>query len=124
MKTILICLLLFTASQYAFGQVTGKLTGGDGKPVPFANMILVEMPDTILVKTASADTSGAFHLDDVSNGKYVLKINAMGYQTWQSEAFELNADARQKDLGVIVLKGASKQLGEVEIRGDKPQVQQ
>ena len=124
MKTILICLLLFTASQYAFGQVTGKLTGGDGKPVPFASMILVEMPDTILIKTASTDTSGAFHLDDVSNGKYVLKINAMGYQTWQSGAFELTAGSRQKDLGVIVLKGASKQLGEVVIRADKPQVQQ
>jgi len=124
MKTILICLLLFTASQYAFGQVTGKLTGSDGKPVPFANMVLVEGPDSILLKTGSTDANGAFHLDDVSNGKYVLKVSAIGYQTWQSEPFELNTDARQKDLGIIVLKGVSKQLGEVVIRADKPKVQQ
>jgi outer membrane receptor protein involved in Fe transport len=121
---MLICLLLFTGSQCAFGQVAGKLTGSDGKPVPFANMILVEEPDSILVKTGSTDANGTFRLDDVSNGKYVLKISAMGYQTWQSEPFELNAGARQKDLGLIILKGVSKQLGEVVIRADKPQVQQ
>ncbi len=124
MKQLLLCLLLSITFQTVFGQVTGKLNGGDGKPVPFANMILVEMPDTVLVRTASTDTGGAFHLDDVSKGKYVLKASAIGYQTWQSEPFELNADFRQKDLGVIILKVVSKQLGEVVIRADKQPVQQ
>jgi outer membrane receptor protein involved in Fe transport len=124
MKTLLICLLHFTASTCAFGQVAGKLTGSDGKPVLFANMILVEEPDSILSIAGSADAQGAFRFDDVRNGKYVLKIRAMGYQIWQSEPFELNADTRQKDFGVIILKAVSKPLGEVVIKADKPRVQQ
>lgn len=110
--------------QTTFGQVTGKLTDRNNQAIPFATVTLLNSPDSAIVKSALTDSKGAFEIVDISNGKYIMRITVVGYQTYKSESLELNADNPQKDFGVIVLNNASKQLGEVVIHADKPQVQQ
>ena len=124
MKTLLICLLLFISSQCLFGQVTGKVTGSDAKPIPLSNLILVKLTDSTAIKTAVTDLNGAFRLDGIGSGIYALKVSAVSYQNWQSKSFTVGADSLQKDFGTIVLKEARKQIEEVVIRADRPQIKQ
>ena len=124
MKQLMLCLLLLVAFQTVFGQVTGKLTDQNNQAVPFATAALMQAADSTIVKSALTNDKGVFQIMDVPGGKYLMRISVVGYQTYNSESFELSTDSRQKDLGAIVLRSASKQLGEVVIKADKPQVQQ
>src|ERR1700742_554514 len=110
MKQLLLCLLLSIAFQTAFGQVTGKLTDRNNQAIPFATVALLKSTDSTIVKSALTDNQGAFQIIDISDGKYFVRISMMGYQTYKSVGFELDFGNRQKDLGVIVLNNASKQL--------------
>ncbi|MDO3626423.1 TonB-dependent receptor [Mucilaginibacter sp. BT774] len=124
MKQLTLCLLLSITFQTVFGQVTGKLTDQNNQAVPFATAALMQTADSTIVKSALTNDKGIFQITDVPGGKYLMRISVIGYQTYNSESFELSADSSQKDLGAIVLKSTSKQLGEVVIKADKPQVQQ
>lgn len=124
MKQLMFCLLLLPTFQTAFGQVTGKLSDQNNQAIPFATVMLLNSSDSAIVKSSLTDNKGAFQIADISDGKYIVRISMVGYQTYKSKSFELNTDNPHKDYGVIVLNNASKQLGEVVIRSDKPQVQQ
>ncbi len=67
---------------------------------------------------------GLFSLDGITTGKYMLKVSMVGYITGYSPVFEVGNTRLIKDVGTIVLKEANRQLGEVVIKADKPQVQQ
>jgi outer membrane receptor protein involved in Fe transport len=123
MKTIIIYLLLFLSFQQAFGQISGRITETAGQPVPFATVAILKSADSSLVKSALTNEKGNFQFDGVTEGKYVLRISMVGYQTGYSPVFEVGNTQLIKDVGTIVLKKANKQLGEVVIRADKPQVQ-
>jgi hypothetical protein len=124
MKYIISNILLFFACQHVFAQVSGKLRDGTGQPVSFATVVLLDSTDNALVRSALTDDQGAFRLQLVGLGKYIIKVSGMAYQTWASPAFELTSLKPSKDLGIIELNAAPKQLGEVVIRADKPLVQQ
>ena len=116
MKQLMFCLLLLPTFQTAFGQVTGKLSDQNNQAIPFATVMLLNSSDSAIVKSSLTDNKGAFQIADISDGKYIVRISMVGYQTYKSKSFELNTDNPHKDYGVIVLNNASKQLGEVVIR--------
>lgn len=124
MKQLLLCLLLSITFQTAFGQVTGKLTDRNSQPIPFATVALLKTSDSTIVKSALTDNNGTFQMADIADGMYFLRISVVGYQIYNSAAFELDSVNRQKDFGTIILNNSSKELSGVVIRGDKPQVQQ
>ena len=124
MKTILIYLSLFLFFQQSFGQVSGRIAETSGQPIPFATVAILKSADSSLVKSALTNEKGAFQLDGITTGKYMLKISMVGYLTGYSSVFEVGNTQLIKDVGTIVLKEANRQLGEVVIKADKPQVQQ
>jgi outer membrane receptor protein involved in Fe transport len=124
MKQILLCLLLSITFQTAFGQVTGKLTDRNNQGIPFATVALLKAADSTIVQSARSDDNGVFKIAEVPDGRYFLRISMVGYQNYNSEGFELNADNKQKNFDQILLNSVSKQLGGVVIKADRPQVQQ
>jgi outer membrane receptor protein involved in Fe transport len=124
MKYLLTYLLVVSVFQTAFSQLSGKVADAGGHPVPFAGVTLINSPDSTLVKAALTGKDGAFRIEPVEKGKYILKISSIGYQTFTSPMFELTDSLRAKDFGSITLPANSKQLSEVVIRADKPLVQQ
>jgi len=123
MKALLLSLFCFIVILNTYGQVSGVLTGGDGKPVDFASVALISNTDSVVVRSVITDHKGAFSITEVPDGIYMLKITSVGYINWFSNPFTLNAAQHSYDAGTIVLKAASTQLGEVVIRSDKPVVQ-
>ena len=124
MKILLFTLLSFGSLQVAFGQVSGTLTTAGGQPISSANVLLLKSGDSSLVKAAVTDEKGAYQMENIPPGKYMLRISSVGYLTWNSPPFELTVSQKGKDFGARVMKEATQQLGEVVIRAEKPLFQQ
>ena len=124
MKTLFALLLVILFRVAAYGQISGKLVSADGTAVDFATVSVLRSPDSVTVRSVLSDEKGAFSLTAIPNGSYILKVSSLGHITWSSKPFVLNAAQRGYDAGTVVLAAASKQLGEVVIRSNKPLVQQ
>lgn len=124
MKHLLFSLLSILLLQHVRGQVSGKLTTAGGQPLISANVLLLKAPDSALVKATVTNEKGDYHLDNIGQGTYLLRISSVGYLTWESPLFELTVAQREKNFGTRVLQETSKQLGEVVVRADKPPFRQ
>jgi len=105
-------------------QVSGKVANSSGTALDFAGVALFNAIDTTLVRSAVTDNAGAFKIEGVHTGKYVLKISSTGYQAFTSPVFELTDSLLVKGFNTIALQASVKQLNEVVIRADKPLLQQ
>ena len=108
MKNIILSLLLIisatTAAQTTF---RGTLVNPDQKPVSDANIILMSLPDSTLVKGVISNGHGSFELPNPANSKKVLiKITHLEYQ-------EEVLSPTSSNLGTIVLIPTSNELDAV-----------
>jgi Fe(3+) dicitrate transport protein len=56
--------------------IKGNISSVDGEPIPYANILVVGT-----VKGAHTDIDGNFLIYDLADGKYTLKISAIGFKT-------------------------------------------
>ena len=108
MKNIILSLLLVVSATTA-AQTTfrGTLVNSDQKPVSDANIILMSLPDSTLVKGAISNGHGSFELPNPANSKKVLiKITHLEYQ-------EKVLSPTSSNLGTIVLIPTSNELDAV-----------
>jgi len=108
MKNIILSFLLVisvtTAAQTTF---KGTLINPDQKPISDANIILMSLPDSTLVKGAISNGHGSFELPNPANSKKVLiKITHLEYQ-------EKVLSPTSSNLGTIVLIPTSNELDAV-----------
>lgn len=108
MKNIILSFLLVisvtTAAQTTF---KGTLVNPDQKPVSDANIILMSLPDSTLVKGVISNGHGSFELPNPANSKKVLiKITHLEYQ-------EEALSPTSSNLGSIVLIPTSNELDAV-----------
>lgn len=84
--------------------IKGKVTDGENRPVAFATVMLLESR-----KVVSADKNGMFVIDNITNGKYILKVTCLGYSPKEDSirVSDGNIDCN------VVLKESSIQLKEV-----------
>ena len=108
MKNIILLLfLVISATTAAQTTFRGTLVNPDQKPVSDANIILMSLPDSTLVKGAISNGNGSFELPNPANSKKVLiKITHLEYQ-------EKVLSPTSSNLGTIVLIPTSNELGAV-----------
>lgn len=100
----------------AAAQVKGKVVDNQGEPVPFANAIVYQGGK--LVKGAVTDIDGAFAIDGVMKGDYILRIQMMGYE--QKDAALIVPSGRGSvDMGVITIAEESHKVDEVSVVAQK-----
>ena len=105
MKNIILLLFLVVSATTA-AQTTfrGTLVNPDQKPVSDANIILMSLPDSTLVKGVISNGHGSFELLNPANSKKVLiKITHLEYQ-------EEVLSPTSSNLGTIVLIPTSNEL--------------
>lgn len=108
MKNIILLLFLVVSATTA-AQTTfrGTLVNPDQKPVSDANIILMSLPDSTLVKGVISNGHGSFELPNPANSKKVLiKITHLEYQ-------EEVLSPTSSNLGTIVLIPTSNELDAV-----------
>jgi len=99
--------------------VSGKLTDSTGKPVLYATASLLRSADSTLVRSALTGEGGLYHLDNIMPGKYLLRLNSIGYEAKYTATFELTPDLPLKILDTYILDENSNPLSEIIVRGQR-----
>ncbi len=99
--------------------VTGAVKDADGKPLPFSNVILLQVADSSQVKGISADELGRFAISDISPDIYYLQAAYFGYKS-----VLVGLDIKQDiSIGAIILEPEGELLNEVMVIGKQPTIE-
>ena len=114
-KICLITVMLFCIGTCACAQskITGRVLDELSQPMPFANVILLNSADSSFVKGTITKDDGTFCIEsDRKEG--LLKLSCVGYES-------LYISFHQCNTGDITMRPVSQTLGEVVIKGERPQ---
>ena len=116
MRRLLSLLMCCCISLATFAQTfTGKVVDEKNQPLPYANVVLLSLPDSTFVAGTVSDESGAFSLRS-EKPELLLRVSSIGYATLYNKV-------GKSDLGTIQLMPDAQLLGEVVVKGDLPKVQ-
>lgn len=120
-RIIAFCLFtLLTFPLFAGSIIKGKVVDSDSQsPLQYVDVALFKLGSKSLISGVTTDSLGAFVLSAVEDGKYTLRITFIEYTTTIKV---ISVSGKPVDLGIINLKGISRNLGEVEVIGQAPQV--
>lgn len=82
------------ASHATAQTVSGKLVDETNQPLPYANVVLLSLPDSAFVAGVVTDGDGAFSLESPRQEERLLRITSIGYAT-------LYSNCSTGDLGVL-----------------------
>lgn len=109
-------------AQAQAGAVRGTLLdAATGQPIPFASVVLLHLPDSTAMADAQTTEAGAFALEKLRLGTYVLRANVLGYRPGR-RALTLSEATPVAQLGQLRLRPAATQLTEVVVQGERPPV--
>ena len=101
---LLLCSLLFTCGLSA-QTVSGKLVDENQQALPYANVVLLSLPDSAFVAGAVSGDDGTFVLETTS-GNQLVKISSIGYKT-------VYKPVPPTHIGTVQLVSDAQVLGEV-----------
>ena len=112
-------LLPGTLSAQTLGEVSGTLLDqATRQPRPFANILLLRLPDSTVVANTQTAENGTFRLASLAPGRYALRAEALGYRPARRLA-TLDATNPIARLGEWLATPAAVQLGSVVVQGEK-----
>ena len=116
MKTVKV--LLFTVVGFILPEnlsaqsVSGKLIDENSQPLPYANVVLLSLPDSTFVSGTVSGEDGTFIIDATSENR-IVKISSIGYKSVYKPVSPAN-------IGVVRLVSDAQMLGEVVVKGNLP----
>ena len=112
-KTFLLTsLMVFLPVILSAQTVSGKLIDEKEKPLPFANVVLLSLPDSAFVSGTISGEDGSFTLEATSENQ-IVRISSIGYKTVFKPVSPAN-------IGIVQLVSDAQQLGEVVVKADLP----
>ncbi len=109
-------LFLFLAPLLSFSQgagLKGRITDNNSLPLPGATITILSLPDSAFISGAITDSVGNFIFNSLTSGKYLVKINYLGYK----DRFITKAvQNTMEDLGRITLGESSTTLNQVNVQ--------
>ena len=113
-RRFLFLLAMLSATTFAIAQnITGRIIDEQSQPMPFANVVLVNCTDSTYIAGAVTKDDGSFSIStDKQDG--LLKVSSVGY-------ILMYIDARQGNVGDIQMQPDTQTLGEVVVKGERPQ---
>jgi len=105
-KIFLLLLLVQPLVSQQFSLI-GSIEDDAGEVVSFANVILYNSQDSIMVKAEVSDLEGAFDVKNVSSGKYYLELSFLGLQ---DKRINVDIENKNLDLGFIEMQTSGVQL--------------
>ena len=79
-RTLFISACVLTSIGVSAQTVSGKLMDENSQPLPYANVVLLSLPDSAFVSGGTSDDKGNFFLKDLSSRSYLLQVSYIGYQ--------------------------------------------
>ena len=100
--------------------INGKVMDESSQAIPFASVAVYSLPDEKLIKGTATDENGRFFIP-IKPGTYTLKISFLSYREKTINNIEVTAGGF--DAGVVQLTAGDIALDEVEVRGEKSEMQ-
>ena len=129
MKTrLLMVVISLLMVSTAFGQSKFNLSGivmekGSNDPIMSATVQVCNVKDTSLVTGAATDVKGAFKINGVKKGQYLLKISFIGYHNHVVSLNLNNEKKKDVDLGYFTLTTDAIMLKEAQVTANAAKVQ-
>ena len=112
--------LIFLFPILSFSQktnnISGLVTDGQRKPIPFVNVLLLQQKDSSLVKGSVTKDDGTYLFEKIKQGNYLVMASIVGYSSSYSKPFIINSDYNLEPL--ILSEGEA--LEEVVVQAEKP----
>lgn len=120
MKKIIFILSFFILSSYLSAQsVHGFIKDDSNNPIAFANVVLLNLPDSTFYKGGISNEEGYFKIDDTKDGSYIIKLSYLGYK---ENIKTINCQGKDFNLGIIKLEEESTALSEVMVTANRLRV--
>lgn len=116
-----ICGFCLPALLTAQNGIAGKVLNENKEPQEFAAVVLFNLPDSQMIVAEYTDAKGVFEFKRLFKGDYYLKIELLGYQTYESGKLSIESDIQQ--LGDLVLNPLSADLKEIVVISSKPLIE-
>jgi len=117
-------LLAFNRASAQTGTVQGTIKDAGGKPVQYANVLLLKSFDSSLVKGMISDSLGKYSFENIEKGKYYITASFTGMKQAFTEIFEISSDKNEIDQGILYFMNNDLQLKEVTVAVKKPMFEQ
>ncbi|MBQ9655906.1 MAG: outer membrane beta-barrel protein [Prevotella sp.] len=112
-RLILFSMMCLVAIASTAQSISGRVTDEQTQPMPFANVVFLNRSDSAFIAGAVTKDDGTFTIEtDRNNG--LLKVSSIGY-------IIRYIDARQGNVGDILMQPDTQTLGEVVVKGERPQ---
>jgi outer membrane receptor protein involved in Fe transport len=119
---IMMGMTLFSLRLLSQSSVSGiVIEKTSQKPIEFASIELIHLPDSSLSKGTATDKKGRFTIADVQPGNYFIRSSFIGYDKIQSSSFNLEAGGKYA-IGQLELTSGSNTLAAVTVTGIKTQL--
>lgn len=118
---IIVCLLWWAVPMHS--QVSGEIRSSAGEVISYAQLRLLQLPDSSETAGTLSDAAGRFEFTPAEQGNFLLHVQASGFSSRYSAPFGYDP-ASPAHLQALVLEPYAVDLDEVEITGRKDLVQQ
>lgn len=120
----LILLACLCSATLTFGQsLNGKISGSDDTPISYANVLLYQSTDSILVKANLSEEDGTFQFESLKTGSFYLRVIMLGYEDFFSAPILLDKKSDVPFLEIDLISTALA-LDAVEVIAKKPFLEQ
>lgn len=116
---VLILLQFFTPFDgIGQSQINGTIQDVSGKPIAYANVLLLSAPDSMAIKGAVSEADGSFYFNDLEKAEYLLNVAMIGYKKyWVHISVQVNSLI---DLPTISLIESEDELDAIEVTAQLP----
>lgn len=111
-KWFLISTMCLVAMALQAQNINGRIIDESAQPLPFANVVLLSLPDSTFIQGAVSDAEGLFSIK-TEKAHGLLKVSSIGYVTQF-------VDCQGGNMGNITLIPNQQMLGEVEVTAIRP----
>lgn len=114
------CFLVFSGSLYAQkGAISGRIEDfASAQPLEYASVAVFSAADSSLINGTITGNSGNFKIEKVQNGVYFVRVQFLGYETFQSKSFSVSGGQETK-LGDIKVKPSQQLMEEINVTGNR-----
>lgn len=113
MRQIFLFMVMLLVDSNVFAQGTnGRIVDEEGKPLAFANVMMLNSTDSTFVSGTISGEDGYFNLK-VECKNQIVKVSLLGYKP-------IYINGQNDNLGTITLREDSKVLKDVVIKGNLP----
>ncbi len=105
------------------GIILGKIVDAATKtPLDYSTIIVYSAKDSAQITGATANEKGLFQIP-IGFGEYYIIIDFISYGSITINDVIINKNNKKRDLGTVQLSPAAEQIGELEIRAEKSNMQ-